>query len=144
MGKPYTYHLYCHLVWAIWERLPLITPDIEPMLYTAIAAKCRELGAEPLAIGGLSDHVHLLVRFPRSLTLATLTQEVKGASSHLVTHKLKSGEFFKWQGGYGAFTVSLEAVPAVREYIQNQKKHHAAGTWRIELERTEEVEKPSS
>lgn len=144
MGKPYTYHLYCHLVWATWERLPLITPEIEPLLYAAIAAKCRDLGAEPLAIGGLSDHVHLLVRFPRSLALATLIQEVKGASSHLVTHRLKPREFFKWQGGYGAFTVSLETLPAVRAYIQNQKKHHSEGTWHIDLERTEEEEKPGN
>jgi len=109
-------------------------------IQAAIAAKCRELGTEPLAIGGLSDHVHLLVRFPTSLALAKLIQEVKGASSHLVTHKLKPGEFFKWQGGYGAFTVSKEAVPRVAAYVRDQKKHHTERTLQAVLERTESEE----
>ena len=135
MSKPYVC-LYCHLIWATWERMPLIGPEIESPLYAAIAAECRELGVEPLAVGDLSDHVHLLVRFPGSLALAKLVQEVKGASSHLVTHQLRSGEFFKGQGGYGAFTVSKEAVTRVAAYVRGQKVHHTEGTLQVTLERT--------
>ena len=134
MAETYT-ELYCHVVWATWEREPLITPDIEPRVYAAIAAKCRALGAEPLAIGGLPDHVHLLVRFPSSLALAKLVQEVKGASSHLVTHELRPGKFFKWQKGYGAFPVSREAVPRVAAYVREQKARHARGALNEEFER---------
>jgi REP element-mobilizing transposase RayT len=125
MRAPYT-QLYLHCVWATWDRLPLITPQIEARLYAAINAKCKELRCEPLAIGGIEDHTHLLVRFPTTLAVATLVKEVKGASSHLTTHQITPTEFFKWQGAYGAFTVSKDIVPHVLEYIVNQKKHHAA------------------
>ncbi len=63
MRAPYT-QLYPHCVWATWDRLPLITPNIEGRLYAAIAAKCLELKCDMIAIGGIEDHVHLLVRFP--------------------------------------------------------------------------------
>ena len=127
MRKPYT-QLYVHLVWATWDRLPLITKAIEPRLYAAIATKCRKIKCEPLAIGGIEDHVHLLARLHTTIAIATLAKEVKGASSHLVTHEITPGEFFKWQGAYGAFTLRKGEVPQVKAYILNQKQHHAENT----------------
>ncbi len=78
-----------------------------------------------IAPGGVEDHVHLLVRLPTSLAVATLLKEVKCASSHLMTHEMTPGEFFKWQGAYGAITVNKDGIKVVAEYIQNQKEHHA-------------------
>jgi len=124
MRAPYT-QLYLHCVWGTWDRLPLITPQVERRLYAAILAKCHELKCEMVALGGVEDHVHLLVRFPTTLAVATLLKEVKGASSHLMTHEITPGEFFKWQGAYDAFTVSKDGVKAVADYIHNQKAHHA-------------------
>ncbi len=135
MRAPYT-QLYLHLVWATWDRLPLITEAIEPRLYAAIAEKCRELKCVPLAIGGTADHVHLLVRLHTTVAVATLAKEVKGSSSHLVTHEITPGEFFKWQGAYGAFTLRKEDVPVVESYIENQKQHHATGELWEEWEHT--------
>lgn len=136
MRAPYT-QLYLHCVWGTWDRLPLIKPAIESRLYAAIAAKCHELKCDVLAIGGTEDHVHLLVRFPTTLAVATLLKEVKGASSHLMTHEVTPNEFFKWQGAYGAFTVSKSAVKSVTDYIINQKKHHAEKRLEEEWERCE-------
>lgn len=87
--------LYIHLVWATWDRQPLITPEIEPRLYAAIAANCRDLKCQPLAIGGVADHVHLLVRLHPAVAVSILVKQVKGSSSHLVTHVLQPGKFFK-------------------------------------------------
>ena len=135
MRAPYT-QLYLHLVWATWDRLPLITDEIEPRLYAAIAQKCRQLKCVPLAIGGVADHVHLLVRLHTTVAVATLAKEVKGSSSHLVTHEIRPGEFFKWQGAYGAFTLRKEDVPVVQAYIERQKEHHAVGDLWDEWEQT--------
>jgi putative transposase len=104
----------------------LITPEIEEQIFAAIAAKCKELNCHLLAIGGVADHVHLLVRFPTTLSAATLAGEAIGASSHLITHRLAPGEFFKWQGAYGAFTVQKDGIDTVTAYIKNQKAHHAS------------------
>lgn len=125
MRAPYT-QLYLHCVWATWDRLPLISPEIERPLYAAILDKCRQLKCEPIAIGGTPDHVHLLLRLHTTVTVANLLKEIKGSSSHLITHEITPGEFFKWQGAYGAFTVSKDAVPRVKVYIEHQKEHHAS------------------
>ncbi len=133
MREPYT-QLYVHLVWATWDREPLITPALEPRIYAAIAEKCRELKCLPIAIGGIADHVHLLTRFHATTAIATLVKEVKGMSSHLVTHAIMPESFFKWQGAYGAFTIRKSEVPTVKAYIENQKKRHAANNLTPELE----------
>jgi putative transposase len=81
--------------------------------------------ALPLAIGGVADHVHLLVRFPTSVSLARLVQQLKGSSSHLVNHlHPEVRRRFRWQGGYSAFTLARRDVPAVSRYILRQEEHH--------------------
>lgn len=135
MRAPYT-QLYVHLIWSTWDRLPLITEALEPQLYAAMTAKCRQLKCEPLAIGGISDHVHLLVRLHPAISLARLVKEVKGSSSHLIAQKLDPTGFFKWQGAYRAFTIRKAEIPQVKAYVEGQKEHHPAGElvreWEIE------------
>ena len=135
MRAPFT-QLYLHCVWATWDRLPFLTPQLEQPIYAAILAKCHELKCEPLAIGGISDHVHLLIRLHTTVAVADLLKDVKGASSHLVTHVITPGEFFKWQGAYGAFTLRKEDVPVVKDYIERQKEHHARNELWPEWEQT--------
>ena len=127
MSKAFT-QLYVHCVWATTQRLPLLTPEIESRVYACIAAKCRELECNPIAIGGVEDHVHLLVEFQTGIEVRKLMKEVKGASSFLVSHELTPDIFFRWQTGYGAFTVGHKDVPAVKAYIKSQKVHHAQRT----------------
>jgi REP element-mobilizing transposase RayT len=124
MRSPYT-KLYVHCVWATWNRQPLLTPVVEARLYAAIAAKCHVLRCEAIAIGGDLDHIHLLARFVASLSIAELVQEVKGASSHLMNHEIAPHREFRWQGSYGAFTVSPNSLRIAADYIHNQKVHHA-------------------
>ncbi len=116
--------IYIHAVWATWDRQPIITPEIETAVYAAIRAECARLKADILDIGGVEDHVHILVCLPPTLCVSDLIKQLKGSSSHLVTHKVTGRESFKWQGAYAAFSVSEDAVPAVRAYIRNQKRHH--------------------
>src|SRR5689334_7506042 len=127
MRASYT-QLYLHCVWATWDRLPLIKPEMERRLYAAMDAKCREFRCTVIALGGTSNHIHLLVRLPTTITIAKLIGDIKGTSSHLMTHELTPGQFFKWQGAYGAFTVSKDDVDAVTAYIRHQKTHHTAHT----------------
>jgi len=90
-----------------------------------------------LAIGGISDHVHVLVRFPTTLTVATFAKEVKGNSSHFMTHVAMPERFFKWQGAYGAFTVNKREVDIVASYILRQKIHHVENSLTEDWERSE-------
>ncbi|MBW3623066.1 MAG: IS200/IS605 family transposase [Armatimonadetes bacterium] len=133
--------VFIHFVWATWDRHPWITEEIERDLYRYLSAVCEDDGCEVLAVGGMPDHVHLLVSFPNTLTLAELMQHVKGGSSRLITQKLLTGVPFHWQGSYGAFSVSAHDKEKVIRYILNQKQHHADNTLWPEAEKAE-IEQP--
>jgi len=120
--------LYIHLVWATWDRLPVLKGEVRDTAYACIRAECKELGVRVIALGGTDDHVHLFGSLPTTLAVADLAKRVKGASSHLVSHTVPGADGFKWQGSYAAFSVSKSMGPTVREYIRNQEEHHAART----------------
>jgi putative transposase len=128
--------LYAHMVWSTWDRAPLITPAIRDRIYPMMQRHATNLGAKVIAIGGIEDHVHVLARFPSALAIATLVQRMKGASSYLASQVM--GEIFRWQGSYGAFTVSERGLERVRAYVLNQEAHHRDGTTHPWLEATEE------
>jgi putative transposase len=137
--------IFIHLVWGTWDRLPLLSSEIEQGVYRAISAKCAELGVQIVTIGGVEDHIHLLIRLPATLRIADLVKEIKGASSHLATHgpSLAPSQIFKWQGAYAAFSVSPRQVLQVRDYIARQKEHHLAGSLTSEWELPPENDFPS-
>jgi putative transposase len=137
MHSPYT-QLYLHLVWATWDRLPLVRPEFRQAIYGCIQDQLRKHRCEVIAIGGIEDHVHVLTHFPTTATIATIVKHAKGASSNLMTQHLRRGEFFKWQGYYGAFTLAKRDVPQVRGYVLNQEEHHRTGRLSRELERVGE------
>ena len=132
--------VYVHFVWATWDREKLITPEYEIVLYRSIAAACRKLKGQPLEIGGTVDHIHVLVRLPGTVCTAEMAKEMKGSSSHLLNTLHPSPRPFRWQGSYAASSVSRSAVPTIRDYIRNQKAHHAANTIQMEYERCVELE----
>lgn len=124
MPIPHT-ELFVHAVWATSDRLPLVTADLEPQVYGAIEAHCRLLNTTPLALGGTEEHVHLLVRLPPRLAVASLVEAVKAASAELVTQRLRPGRLFEWGATYGAFTLGQDAVPRAIQYVRSQKSLHA-------------------
>jgi REP element-mobilizing transposase RayT len=127
MRENYT-RLYIHCVWATWDRLPILTPQIQTAIYGEIIRQCHQLKGTAIAVGGIVDHIHLLVGIPPGLCVSDLMKAVKGSSSHLVTRVIQPGEFFKWQGGYGAFSVSYDHIDRIANYIRNQPDHHQQNT----------------
>ena len=118
--------IFIHLVWATWGRQPLLTPDFSPRVQRVVVDKAQECGAEVLAIGGVEDHLHLLVRLPTTMNIATLMKQIKGSSAYFVAHQLAPGSNFRWQGSYGAFSVGRQQIGSVCAYIARQREHHAA------------------
>ena len=92
------------------------------------AAHARKLGCHRVDVGGVADHVHVLVSLPATLSVADLVGQLKGVSSHLVNHVLAPTLGFRWQGSYGAFTVGQPEYAAVRDYVNDQPAHHGEGT----------------
>jgi putative transposase len=113
---------YFHLVFSTKDRYRWIRPDWEPRLHSYLGGIVKGMDAMPLKINGVEDHVHLLVSLRSKHRLDYFLREVKGESSLWVHEQIT--RMFEWQKGYGAFSVSPTAVPAVSRYIERQKEHH--------------------
>ena len=118
MARTYT-KLLIHCVYGTKNRLPLIR-EPEPV-WNMTREIARNLKIDISAIGGTSNHLHLLLALPSNRNLADILRGLKSNSS-LVLREEDRG--FRWQDGYGAISVSPGAVPAVIRYIQNQEQHH--------------------
>jgi len=123
MASSFT-QIYIHAVFAVKFRAALIMPAWEAEMYRIMGGKLRELGHSPIALNGVEDHVHLLWRHNRTKTVSYTLQKVKGGTSHWINEELQLPEKFRFQHGYGAFTVSPDRVPKVEGYVWNQKNHH--------------------
>jgi putative transposase len=95
--------LHYHLIFSTKNRLPAMTPDLQPRLYGYIGGLLRSEKSILLAAGGMPDHVHLLC-----------------AS-------------FAWQAGYGAFAVSYAHLDSVKRYIGHQAEHHRRTSFQEEF-----------
>jgi len=117
--------IFIHLIWVTWDRQPLLTPELAPRVQRVVADKASDGGAEVLAIGGVEDHLHLLVRLPATVNVATLMKQIKGGSAYFIAQQLTPGSNFRWQGSYGAFSIGRQQIGAVCAYIARQREHHA-------------------
>ncbi len=115
---------YQHFVWTTRDRHPLVTAAIERDLYRYIETVCDSVDCPVLAIGGMPDHVHLLVSFPATLSYSELMNRVKGGSSRFVSEKLLPDQWFAWRANYAVFSVSPRHKPITIAYINRQKEHH--------------------
>ncbi|HEY3413382.1 MAG TPA: IS200/IS605 family transposase [Armatimonadota bacterium] len=125
--------IYVHLVWTTVARQPLLAGKTRDIAYAVIRAECESVRAQPIALGGFEDHVHLLSRLPATLDISHLAKQVKGVSSHAI-RQVPDLDGFGWQEGYSGFSVSRWDVPKMTKYIANQEEHHRGGTAKAILE----------
>jgi len=115
------YSLNVHIIFATMGREPTIEASWRNDLHAYIGGTVHGREAKPIAVGGVADHVHLLVGLKATHCVADLVREVKKASS-LWASVRRPG--FAWQAGYGAFTISHSDLAAVVAYIGRQEEHH--------------------
>ena len=132
MASTFSNLLY-HLVFTTKDRTPLIHEGLRDRLYDYMGAIIRGEGGVLLEIGGMPDHLHLLVKLKTDVAVSVLVQRIKGNSSRWINGLPEHQARFEWQSGYGIFSVSQSAVEKVREYIQGQEEHHRRVSFRDEL-----------
>jgi putative transposase len=132
MASSLTNLLY-HIVFSTKERVPLIHEGFEEPLYEYIGGILRGQRSILLEIGGMPDHVHLLVKLKADLAVAAALRLVKTNSSAWINENRKIQGRFEWQSGYFAVSVSESRAAEVRRYIQTQKEHHARISFQDEL-----------
>jgi putative transposase len=124
--------LNVHCVFSTKNRIPVLTPEIRTRLWAFMGGIANHNGIDPLCIGGVSDHAHLLLSLPTSLSVASAMQFIKGGSSTWLRETFPSLPRFAWQEGYGAFAVSVSHLDEAMRYIQNREEHHRVKTFREE------------
>jgi len=128
MADTYT-QIHIHLVFAVQDRMSLIKADWRDRLYKYMVAIIQNHGHKVLTIGGMPDHVHILIGFRPSQALASLVQQVKRDSSEWINREKLSFGRFSWQAGYGAFSYGKSQISAIANYIDKQEEHHKKQTF---------------
>jgi len=122
-----------HIVFSTRDRRPSIDESVRSKLHSYLATVARNAGCECYLVGGMADHVHLAIRLSRTVTIASLVENLKTASSKWM--KVQSPDLldFHWQTGYGAFSVGPSDLASLRKYIENQEEHHRIRTFQQEF-----------
>jgi putative transposase len=111
-----------HCVFSTKNRRDLIAEEIQPQVWAFLGGIARKNGFKALIVGGIANHVHVLLSLPAVLPLSKAMQLIKGASSHWMNENHTRD--FAWQEGYGAFTVGISQKDQTISYIRRQPKHH--------------------
>lgn len=111
----------------------MITKDWRDRLHSYLGGIVKGLEGVPLAIGGIEDHIHLLIGLKSKHRLDYFLRDLKADSSGWVHRELKKQ--FEWQKGYAAFAVSPSNVEGVKKYVLTQEEHHGKETYETELVR---------
>jgi len=123
-----------HCVWSTKNREPWLTLHLRERLWPYLGGIAKQNQIRTLAIGGASDHVHVLLSLPATLSVARAIQLLKGNSSKWIRETFPKMHFFAWQEGYGAFRIGVSGVGDTIKYIEGQREHHRTLTFREELE----------
>ena len=124
---------YYHCVFSTKERRPLIPPPLRERLWPFMGGIARQNGMKAIEIGGVQDHVHLLLSLPSSLPISKAMQLIKGGSSKWVHDTFPEHRLFNWQTKYGSFGVSVSLLDRTIAYIRDQEQHHRKMTFQEEF-----------
>ena len=115
------------------ERRPLIPPELQERLWPYLGGIARQNEMKAIEIGGVPDHVHILLSLPSTLAISKAMQLIKGGSSKWVHEGFPEHRLFGWQVKYGAFSVSVSQLDKTIQYIQRQAEHHRKMTFQEEF-----------
>ena len=131
---PY-WRLFYHIVWGTKDRRPLIEESFSESLHNRITQKAAQMGAMLHAVGGVEDHVHLVVSIPPNVALSEFVRQIKGSTSHFLSRELDTPIEFGWQPDYGVISLDSKQLDRVVEYVKDQHQHHARRTTIAVLQR---------
>jgi REP element-mobilizing transposase RayT len=127
------YQIYLHIVFSTKNRQPLLDDGIRPRVHAYLATVARDHGCPFVHVGGVEDHVHLLVELGKDVLPVALIGKIKQESSKFVkTLGSRYSEFY-WQNGYGAFSIGVPQKDVVVQYIDGQIEHHRKRSFKEEL-----------
>ena len=135
MSRNFYSEINLHITWHTKESSPLLVPKVEAVVHHYLRGRCINTpGIYVHEVGGTETHVHLCVSVLPTLLISDFIGALKGSSAHEANQKLGS-KVLVWQTGYGVVSFGTKDLEWVRDYVRNQKEHHARGTIHERLER---------
>jgi putative transposase len=131
MANTYT-SCYVHYVFRPHHRRTVLQKELRTELFRFIGGIARNHGMVLLSAGGVHDHVHLLISLNPDISISKAIQIIKSNSSRWIKQNFKSMQGFRWQSGYGGFTIGVSQIERTRKYLDNQEKHHRRENFRVE------------
>jgi REP element-mobilizing transposase RayT len=125
--------IYVHAIWSVKNREAILHPSFRQDLFDHIRTRFSLTKLQIIEIGGVEDHIHILFQLPLTVPISEAIKLIKGESSFWINTKTFLAGTFKWQNGYGAFSVSPNRLEHILNYIQNQEKHHKGQNFEEEL-----------
>jgi len=123
-----------HTVFSTKDRRPFLREKIvREELHCYLGGILKQLDCQPIIVGGVDDHIHLLSTLSRTSTPAEMVKEVKRGSSLWIKTHDPNLQDFSWQNGYGIFSIGFSQVEATRAYIANQEAHHRKASFQDEF-----------
>ena len=121
-----------HVVFSTRNRAPLIANTWKTKLHGMLANIAHDRGFPTVVVGGVDDHVHLLLSLPKDQAVSDCLRVLKATSSKWVNDEFFPTRGFAWQEGYGAFAISPSHKEATVAYIEGQEEHHRHRTFQDE------------
>lgn len=124
---------YFHCVFSTKERRPFITPELRERLWPFLGGIARQNKMKAVEIGGVEDHIHILLSLPATIPVSKAMQLIKGGSSKWIHETIPDQRLFSWQEEYGALSVSVSQLDKTIAYIRKQPEHHRKVTFQEEF-----------
>jgi putative transposase len=124
---------YFHCVFSTKHRHRIITAELQERPWPFMGGIARQNKIKAIEIGGIEDHVHVLLSLPSTMPISKAVQLIKGGSSKWVHENFPEHRLFSWQEKYGAFSVSVSQLDTLVDYIRNQPAYHRTMTFQEEF-----------
>lgn len=128
--------IHVHYVFSTKNRAPWLQDgELRTRMHAYLAATSTGLDSPCVIVGGVEDHVHILSRLSRTHSVSDTVKELKRESSLWVKREASHVRGFRWQDGYGAFSINPSHVEALTRYIRDQAAHHRRKSFQDEFRR---------
>jgi REP element-mobilizing transposase RayT len=119
-------------VFSVKERQNVIHKTWREELFKYVSGILKGKNQKVFAIGGMSDHIHILISLRPNCMISELVNSVKTNSSKWINSRGFVKGKFNWQEGYGAFSYGQSQLDHVIQYINNQEQHHQKRSFKEE------------
>lgn len=126
--------IYVHLIWGTHNHQRIINSKLRSTLLKHLTDRAKEDKIILENINIQPEHIHILFVLPSDKSIAQVAKQFKGESSNWINDNNLTAGKFRWQRGYGAFSVSTSQLEIVTRYIKNQDEHHRRKSFTEEYE----------